>query len=378
MASLPHALEAERDSIITQFVTRLSDWAKAHDRNVEKELESAGKYLFSEAGRYRPQLSMYNWFKKTYKGTHRERAQAEIADDAERSGKKGLDLAQLMNSVAVAHWNELKRDPDKYADLQAEYNDSDALYVHDGNMPPRSPTKTKLKTLAQSRRTGRNYIRKALEGAARYAEDNSFDIACYFADRTLSDYGGVLPEQIGTTAGVKFIATIAQKGFSGDFLQILAQSSHSNLDVQSKVGQKIYEPHDPISDAFPSLLPNRRTNGTQDFTLRSRISLNQAIRALIKSHANRVIKDESLLMNDRCNIPGNARKLEADLAKRGVKIQFEPSCSLTYADLADYRATTLKLTEVYAAIALNQITFHSVDITDALAIAPEPFMAVEQ
>lgn len=361
MPELSQALERERNAIIAACERSLIDWGTAHGRDVAKDLEAVGKHFYVESGRYRPRLSIYNWFKKTYKVAHREAAVLQIADTPDGPEKKGLDLAQVMNSVANEHWSKLKGNPDDFAALQTEYELADA-YIHDRNTPPRSPTKCKLKTLAQSRRSGRNYIRKALEGIARYAEDNSFDVACYFADRTLSDYGGVLPEQIGTTAGVIFIATIAQKGFSGEFLQILAQSSHSNLAVEPEVNPQIYTPQDPISEAFPSLVANRRPNGAQDFISRSRHTLNSSIRALIKSHANRIIKDKALLLSDRSNIPGSAEKLEEDLRKRGVQLCFKAGCNLNYSDLANYRANASKLSEVYAAIVLNQIVFEPIAI----------------
>lgn len=356
---LPTSLDAKRDVIISECRERISAWATSNQCNVAQELQSIGKVLCSEHSRDRPRLSFHNWFKRTHKAVHRELAEAQLASQAADLGSTRFNLVKLMNGIAGKHWERIKADPAEYDRLEAEYNDSDA-YVRESNDPPRGPTRYRLKTPARSRRSGRNYIRKALEGLARYAEDNSFDMACYFADRTPSDMGGVLPEQLGTTAGVKFIATVAQKGFSGEVLQVLAQCSNPDSHIVSDADPLICAPRVSSADPITDRVPRRPAMGSRDVMRKSRLALNSSIRALIKTNANSVIKDKALLIADRGNIAGTAGRLQEDLRKRGVKIRFETGCDITYADLADYRADTSKLNKVYRALVNKQVIFEAV------------------
>lgn len=361
--------ETELRSLEEKYIADVVAWAEQNNRVPEKVLESRGQSLFKASGRYRKKHSHYNYYRAKYKQQHREIADAELAESTagdvqlqtvNTPGYRGREVADRINQVGLRMWRVLKENPEKMRELHREF---DAALVSEtcpqsANVAPRTPTKVKNRFVAQSRLSSIKTIRHLIKGVILYAEDNSFDVAVYIADRNFLDYGGLPPEQLGTTGGVKFISTAQAKGISVDWLQIIAQSSHANLntDYCTSGGHPapLIGPADPLEDAFPSLARTTLPNGQNQVQCGNKHGLNQMIRTWIRDGVNRLVKEESQKIT---KVPGDASKFSNDLLQRNIEVQFSCSCEVNLVDLCDYKATTVKLQKVYAALVLSQVTF---------------------
>lgn len=228
-------MDARLQISINRFTEEITELASESGRKETEVLLLVSQVLASHAAQWRPRHTFYNWWRRENRARHESTAvQLMTLEDSAKletltGWQKGMLKMEYMTRVTAEEYNALT--DSQREKIMEEFNatSSESTFVDTNTITPQTPTKTRLKSIASTRKDGFKTIEKMLEKAIMYAERNSFDIAAFISDKVLQLDGGVGYQQLGTTNGAHFVALLQEKGMNGECLQALSHASNKKL-----------------------------------------------------------------------------------------------------------------------------------------------------